>query len=288
LLVAVTIAAPTQGPSCTRDDSGTNVINFAGCAGLEETEDVGKLYCRIVNIDALNGYNGQPLPVGVKEDYRCVQCRTRCDCEANQYCQNNANIETDFGRCLEFPENFIGQECSSQATAAVLADINAFEFYGNLTRAFTCGVTDHCDCPEQTQACRDAIQAYACQMIFNPCNQVGLEEGPRYRTCRNVEYYCGRTFLCAGIPRLTCNHTFYTTGIERVDIVDIPLNNLDDPDADDGGSSRRAGIIALIVLLSLLALIVLGILGYILYQRSSALSSVVFDDESKLGEYEAM
>jgi hypothetical protein len=44
----------------------------------------------------------------------------------------------------------------------------------------------------------------------------------------------------------------------------------------------------LIVLLCVLAAIVLAILGYILYQRSSALSSVVFDDESKLGEYEAM
>jgi len=167
-------------------------------------------------------------------------------------------------------------------------DRNAFEFYGNLTRAFTCGVTDHCDCPEQTQACRDAIQAYACQSMFNPCNQAGLEEGPRYRTCRNVEYYCGRTWTCAGIPRLTCNHTFYSIGIEQVNVVDIPLTNLDDPDLDDGGASRRAGIIALIVLLCLLAAIVLAILGYILYQRSSALSSVVFDDESKLGEYEAM
>jgi uncharacterized membrane protein len=53
------------------------------------------------------------------------------------------------------------------------------------------------------------------------------------------------------------------------------------------GRARRAGIIALIVILIVLAVIILIIIGYIMYQRTSSLSSVVFD-ESKLGEYEAM
>lgn len=204
---------------------------------------------------------------GFDTSFRIRQIRGLDTCErlttANApFCSTNGEVTSRV---------YWGQGDESESFLA--KDRNAFEFYGNLTQAFTCGVTDHCDCPAQTQQCRDAIQAYACQSIFNPCNSAGFEEGPRYRTCRNVEYYCGRTFLCAGIPRLTCNHTFYTQGIEAVSVVNIPLNNLDDPDFDDGGASRRAGIIALIVLLCVLAAIVLLILGYILYQRSSALSS---------------
>jgi len=159
-------------------------------------------------------------------------------------------------------------------------DLNAQEFYANLTQAFTCAVPDNCDCPYQTQACRDAIQAYACESMLNPCNSQGLEQGPTYRTCRNVEYYCGRTFICAGIPRLSCNHTFYTYGIEEVNVVNVPLENLDDPDLNNNGSGLNNGLIALIVVLSVLGLIALIIIGSILYQRSSSLSSVVFDEST--------
>jgi len=165
-------------------------------------------------------------------------------------------------------------------------DRNALEFYQNLTQAFTCPVPDDCDCIAQTQQCRDALQAYACQFMFNPCDGNYFERQPTYRTCRNVEYYCGRTWRCAGIPRLSCDHSFYTYGISQVNANDLPLNSLDEPPGDTG-ASRRAGIIALIVILCVLGAIALATIGYILYQRSSSLSSVVFD-ESRLGEYEAM
>jgi len=111
---------------------------------------------------------------------------------------------------------------------------------------------------------------------------------PTYRVCRNVEYFCGRTWICAGIPRLSCNHTFYQFGIEDVDSINRPLNALDDPDFYDD-SARRGGIIALIVILAVLAAIVLAILAYIFYQRSaSSLGNVVFDDSKEIGNYEAM
>jgi len=166
----------------------------------------------------------------------------------------------------------------------IAKDRNAYEFYVNLTKAFTCGVSDNCQCREQTEDCRRAIKIYACQSIFNPCDsQTGLELMPTYRTCRNVEFYCFRTFLCAGLPDLMCNHSFYLNGISQVDQNDIPVNALDEPTY----SNRRGGIIALIILLILFGVSVVCSLLYILYMRTSSMSSVVFDD-SKLGEYEAM
>jgi len=166
----------------------------------------------------------------------------------------------------------------------IAKDRNAYEFYINLTKAFTCGVSDNCQCREQTEECRRAIKIYACQSIFNPCDGLtGLEMMPTYRTCRNVEFYCFRTFLCAGLPDLMCNHSFYLNGISQVDQNNIPVNRLDEPTF----SNRRGGIIALIVLLIVLGVLVACALLYILYMRTSSMSSVVFDD-SKLGEYEAM
>jgi len=163
-------------------------------------------------------------------------------------------------------------------------DRNAEEFYFNLTKAFSCGVSDHCQCREQTEECRRAIKIYACESIFNPCDTLtGFEIWPTYRTCRDVEYYCAWTFLCAGLPHLTCNHSFYLHGITQVTPDDKPVNKLDEP----GSSGFNKGYIALIVLGALLVAVLLAAGLYILYQRSSAMGSVVFDD-SRLGEYEAM
>jgi len=167
-------------------------------------------------------------------------------------------------------------------------DRNAHEFYDNLTRAFTCGVADDCQCREQSEECRRWIKIYACQSIFNPCRDEGLEKFSTYRTCRNVEHQCARTFICAGYPELMCNHTFYQFGIERVDQNNIPLNQLDDPEYEEESSyNRRALIIALIVILGLLATIILVAVLYVLWSRMDSMGSVVFDD-SRLGEYEAM
>jgi len=216
---------------------------------------------------------------GFDSTYRIRQVR------GPESCQTLTSDNAPF--CSVLSDNTQFSYWGEDNSASFIAkDRNAQEFYNNLTQAFTCGVTDHCDCPPQTEDCRRAIKIYACQSIFNPCDENGLEKGPTYRVCRNVEYLCGRTFICAGIPRLTCNHTFYTIGVEKVDDRNVPLNNLDDPEYNND-AARRAGIIALIVLLVLLAVIVLAILAYIFWQRSSSLSSVVFD-ESKLGEYEAM
>jgi len=170
------------------------------------------------------------------------------------------------------------------AESYLAKDRNALEFYTNLTKAFSCGVSDDCQCREQTEECRRAIKIYACQSIFNRCDgKTGLELMPTYRTCRDVEFQCSRTFICAGLPRLMCNHSFYVEGVNQVDQFNVPLNELDDPDK----RSNRPGLIVLIIFLILLGIIVLGLLVYILYMRTSSMSSVVFDD-SKLGEYEAM
>jgi len=229
------------------------------------------------------GNGEEPLRIvvrGFDSSFRIRQVRGLDSCQA--LTTDNAPFCSRYGEVTN--RVYWGEDNSDSFIAK---DRNAQEFYVNLTKAFTCGVTDHCDCPEQTEICRQSIAVYACQSIFNPCNKEGIEEAPTYRVCRNVEFYCGRTFICAGIERLSCNHTFYQLGIEKVDSKNFPLNALDDPDYyNDNG--RRAGIIALIVILGILALIVLLIIGYILYQRSSSLSSVVFDDSRQVGEYEAM
>jgi len=226
--------------------------------------------------------NDEPLRIvirGFDTSFRIRQFRSTDSCEA--LTTENAPFCSTLHDITQFA--YWGED---ESDSFIAKDRNAEEFYRNLTEAFTCGVTDDCDCPPQTEDCRRAIKVYVCQSIFNPCNRDGIEIAPTYRVCRNVEYLCGRTWICAGIPRLSCNHTFYQQGVTRVDNINRPLNGLDDPEYYDD-SARRGGIIALIVILAVLALIILLILAYIFYQRSSSLSSVVFD-ESKLGEYEAM
>jgi hypothetical protein len=249
---------------------------------LPRKANFGSYYRKSTKESMYSGTESETLKIvvrGFDSTYRIRQVRGTGSCESLS--STNAPFCSSISETSQF--SYWGEDNSQSFIAK---DRNAEEFYHNLTQAFTCSVTDHCDCPPQTEDCRRAIKNYACQSIFNPCDENGLEKGPTYRVCRNVEFFCGRSFICAGIPRLSCNHTFYTTGIEKVDNKNFPLNSLDDPDYNND-SSRRAGIIVLIVLLVLLAIVVLAILAYILWQRSSSLSSVVFD-ESKLGEYEAM
>jgi len=165
-------------------------------------------------------------------------------------------------------------------------DDNALEFYNNLTKAFMCEVQDHCDCGFQSESCRDWIKIYACQSIFNRCDQKGFEVHPTYHTCRKVEVECKRTWHCAQIPELSCNHSFYQSGISAVSSLDTPLNSLDDPQKQGNTKIGKGYIILIIVLITVVVLALVGA-AYILFQRSSSMSSVIFD-ESSLGQYEAM
>jgi len=196
------IAVPTGGPSCNRND-GSNLPNYNACAGQG-----GLVYCLMTNIDAVYGYNG--LTAGsVSPDYHCVQCTTSCDCAFGQYCQDNNNIETGYGTCIDYPN--IGAACSSTAIAN---DVGGGDLYCGVYSSFFVTTAN-------TTVFTAIITGQVCiQGVCAECDSTAVDAGCStcYATvCNGDPYFSGNGGHLIGTtgllgPRYCVNNGYVSSG----------------------------------------------------------------------------
>jgi ribosomal protein L31 len=71
-----------------------------------------------------------------------------------------------------------------------------------------------CSCRQLSTNCLAALERYACEWTFRPCNSNGFKSTVCGNTCTEVEEACATTFLEAGLANLECNHNWYATSSE--------------------------------------------------------------------------
>ena len=139
-------------------------------------------------------------------------------------------------------------------------DASASSAYTTLATAFC----PACTCRALSQQCASALQRYACEWMFRPCDTNGYKNTVCGSTCTAVEDACGVTFAEVGLAYLECSHNWYATSSEPA----CQDNSYVPPDQQptDNGWSWWAyaaivagGLLVILVLVGLIAAVAMAL-----------------------------